>query len=62
MLRLAIQKLEEYPEIHRQVRLKQFLKALNAWKTGLDRAISSNTKDVIPESYPQIEMVSNPKA
>ncbi len=56
MLGLAIEKLKGYPETHHQVLLKEFLEGLRAWKAGLDEAISSETENSIPESYPRIEL------
>ena len=55
MLKLAIGKLENYPEVYQSVKVKKLVCELCEWKSALDEAIASQNTDVsIGLAYPQI--------
>ena len=56
MLKLAIEKLQGYPETHQGVPLKEFLEAINRWKDALDAAISEEDRVPIDLHYPKITL------
>lgn len=55
MLKLAIGKLEDYPEVYQSVKVDKLVCELCEWKNALDEAIASqNTNVSIGLAYPQI--------
>ena len=54
MFRLAIEKLEAYPDRYQGIELGALLKELRSWKEGLERALSARSPEAIPRLYPTI--------
>ncbi len=57
MLKLAIRKLEDYPEYHQRVKVNELVCELSGWKRALDEAIISQKTHVpIGLAYPRIRL------
>lgn len=55
MLKLAIQKLQDYPSPHGGIDLEKFILQLRRWKRFLDQAISQGRAGKPQLAYPRIE-------
>ncbi len=58
MLRLAIEKLDPYPDRHKGIRLARLVEELKLWKKGLDSAVSSGGRDDLGIPFPKIARVA----
>ncbi len=57
MLKLAIGKLQDYPEYHQSVKVKELVCELSGWKSALDEAIVSQKTHVpLGLAYPKISL------
>lgn len=58
MFRLALEKLEPYPEIHEGIRLGDLIRQLKCWREALDQAIAGGHRIPIPLPFPRIALSS----
>ena len=56
LFKLAVKKLQPYPEIHCGVRVKKLVTELNQWKEVLDERISLKSRVPLTLLYPIVEM------
>lgn len=54
MLKLAIDKLQGYPDVYEGIQLGSFLESIQGWKDALNQALAGGDRSPIELSYPKI--------